>query len=34
MLHEPEGTIKSRIRKGMSRMRGALSASGVQGLER
>ena len=34
ILDEPEGTIKSRIRSGMRRMRGALIDSGVQGVER
>jgi RNA polymerase sigma-70 factor (ECF subfamily) len=30
LLHEPEGTIKSRIRNGMRRMRALLVAAGVQ----
>lgn len=32
-LGQPEGTIKSRIRNGMQRMRVALLAAGVQGVE-
>ncbi len=34
ILNEPEGTIKSRIRNGMRRMRGVLIESGVEGAER
>lgn len=33
MLNEPEGTIKSRIRSGMRRMRALLAEYGVQGVE-
>lgn len=33
ILDEPEGTIKSRIRSGMRRMRGELERRGVQGAE-
>lgn len=32
-LGQPEGTIKSRIRNGMQRMRVALIAAGIQGVE-
>ena len=32
-LAQPEGTIKSRIGKGMQRLRVALSAAGIQGVE-
>jgi RNA polymerase sigma-70 factor (ECF subfamily) len=34
ILHEPEGTIKGRIRNGMRRMRGDLSRNGIQGADR
>ena len=33
LLHEPEGTIKSRIRNGMRRMRVMLVEAGIQGIE-
>ncbi|HEY1652331.1 MAG TPA: sigma-70 family RNA polymerase sigma factor [Acidimicrobiales bacterium] len=33
LLEEPEGTIKSRIRTGMRRMRAALADAGVQGVD-
>jgi RNA polymerase sigma-70 factor, ECF subfamily len=33
LLHEPEGTIKSRIRNGMRRMRVVLVEAGIQGIE-
>jgi RNA polymerase sigma-70 factor (ECF subfamily) len=33
ILNQPEGTVKSRIRSGMRRMRGALLQAGVQGVE-
>lgn len=32
-LDQPEGTVKSRIRRGMQRMHVALSAAGIQGVE-
>lgn len=34
ILDEPEGSIKSRIRNGVRRMRSELSRSGIQGAER
>lgn len=33
MLNQPEGTVKSRIRNGMRRMRSVLMEAGVQGAE-
>jgi RNA polymerase sigma-70 factor (ECF subfamily) len=33
LLEQPEGTVKSRIRTGMRRMRAALADAGVQGVE-
>jgi RNA polymerase sigma-70 factor (ECF subfamily) len=33
ILHQPEGTVKSRIRTGMRRMRSVLIEAGVQGAE-
>jgi RNA polymerase sigma-70 factor (ECF subfamily) len=33
LLHQPEGTIKSRIRNGMRRMRVVLVEAGIQGVE-
>jgi RNA polymerase sigma-70 factor (ECF subfamily) len=31
LLEQPEGTVKSRIRNGLRRMKGSLSESGVRG---
>jgi RNA polymerase sigma-70 factor, ECF subfamily len=33
LLNQPEGTVKSRIRNGMRRMRGALTDAGVRGVD-
>jgi RNA polymerase sigma-70 factor (ECF subfamily) len=33
LLHQPEGTVKSRIRNGMRRMRVVLIEAGIQGVE-
>jgi RNA polymerase sigma-70 factor (ECF subfamily) len=33
LLNAPEGTIKSRIRNGMRRMRAALADAGVRGVD-
>ncbi len=33
LLEQPEGTIKSRIRNGMRRMRDVLVDAGIQGVE-
>jgi RNA polymerase sigma-70 factor (ECF subfamily) len=33
MLNQPEGTVKSRIRNGMRRMRAVLADAGVRGVE-
>jgi RNA polymerase sigma-70 factor, ECF subfamily len=33
LLHQPEGTVKSRIRNGMRRMRAVLADAGVRGVD-
>jgi len=33
LLDQPEGTVKSRIRNGMRRMRVALAEAGVRGVD-
>jgi RNA polymerase sigma-70 factor (ECF subfamily) len=33
LLDQPEGTVKSRIRNGMQRMRAVLTDAGVRGVE-
>ena len=33
MLEQPEGTVKSRIRNGMRRMRAVLNDAGVRGVD-